>query len=164
MNGEQESSPLDKRVAEVDKMLEDYEKSLGLPLTTNLTIENEATRLLSVGQTEIRRMTGLECAESATILFNFAFSLQRATNREQGRINWAERSIMKMIAPRIKMQSAATFEERKLLAIKENDLAEKLSQITNQAQLRADRIAFLSTKVENLARSFGNLQQTKRGS
>jgi hypothetical protein len=49
-----------------------------------------------------------------------------------------------------------------LLAIRNDDAALKVDGLRIKAQLRIDRISYMATRVENVAKALLDLQQTKR--
>ncbi len=150
-------------LAHLDKILNEYEQSLGLPAGVNQQTANEATRLLSIDHKEISRMSAIECGEAAVTLLFFSAHLQRAVNKEMARARWADESVKRIIASKLAKQKGYGFEERRLTAVKESDMAMKLEQIRVNALIRQDRIGFLAAKVETLAKALDGLRQAKRG-
>lgn len=157
MNGNDESAK--QQVERVDKALDEYERSQGLP---KLVPHNEAETYLNMSRGEMHKMYPDDCGEAAVILAQYAFHIQRACNEELARMNWAEDMIKKTIAYEISQYKAASYEERKIQAVNGNDFTSKLDKIRIWAKARYDRIAYLSSKIEFLAQTFRDLQQTKR--
>lgn len=165
MSGESESPPLtvEDRVKKLDAVLDEYEtQACGLRHNSPVKLKNEAMNLLEIEPEELRRMTAEECGEAAVILNSFAFHLQRAVNREMGRAKWADASVKKAITHSLGQQRGQSFEERRLLAIANDEAAAKLDQIGVQAQLRIERLSYLAAKAESVAKSFMGLQSTRR--
>lgn len=154
-NAESASQQLDK----INKALAEYERSKGVPA---ITPHNEAEQYLNMPHTELRKMTPEQCGEAAVVLAQYGFHLQRAFNEEVARMNWAEDVAKRTIAGDVKQYQAPSFEERKMLAIRGNEYASKLDQIRSWAKARSERLSYLSSKVEFLARTMLELQQTRR--
>lgn len=160
--GPNESSA-EARLSQVTDSLDGYAENLGLPKTLAGTVENEVGRLLDMAPEVLWKLSGTECGEAAFLLTRFAMHLQNAVNREQARVRWSEESVKKIIAPTVGQQKGYSYEERKMAAIRENDAATKIESLRVKAQLRIDRISYLSAKVESLAKALISLQQSKRG-
>lgn len=160
--GEPESSA-DARLSQLDKILDEYEAGLGLPGMGFPEVEQEAQRLLTLSPAVLVKMTAVQCGEAAYCLRQFGFHLQRATNREQGRVSWAEESIKKAIAKSINQYKGVSFDERKMQAVRDNDAASKLDSIRVHAKLRLERVSHLAIRVSEMAKSLESLQFSKKG-
>jgi hypothetical protein len=162
MSGENvlpEKSQAQINLEKVDKALVEYEKGCGIPDTK---FHNEAEQYLSMTHNQLQKLTAEQCGEAAIVLAQFGFHLQRNYNTEMARVTWADESCKSTVAPALNQYKAPSFEERKLLAIRDNDYATKIDAIRRWAKVRAERLAYLSGKVEFLARALLDLQQTKR--
>lgn len=148
----------------LDRILDEYERSVGLPDALGFVeIEDEARKYLTMTPSLLRKLTAQECGEGAYALLQFSWRLQQAINRENGRVRWARASVRKIIATKVRTMSGNSFEERKMLAVRSDDAASKLNDIKVKALLRVERISFLSNKASDLAHSLMALQSTKRG-
>lgn len=154
---------VDEKIIDLDKVLDDFEKSCGLPSVGHKDLETEAKRLLESPPEVTSKMSSEECGQAAITLQKFAFFLQKTVNRETSKVKWAEASILKTISGDILFQKGYGFEERKLAAIKNNDAATKLQSLKIKHELRAERILYLSSKIESLSKAFLELQKSKRG-
>lgn len=154
----------EERLEQLSNDLDDYARSLGFPGKLPAEVESEVARLLALTPGQLSRLSAIECSEGAFLLCRFATHLQNALNREQARLRWAEECIRKIIAPHLAQQKGYSFEERKLLAVRDNDAASNIDTLRVKAQLRIERVSYLSNKVENMARSLMALAQSKRGS
>jgi hypothetical protein len=158
-NGQQDS--VKQRQENLDAMLDEYETKCGLPAFT--VAEDEAQRVLTISPAQLKSMTAVECGEAAVTLKQFAFYLQRCSNREQGRVKWAEESIKRLIAPSVGNVRGYSLEERRPLAVLNDDVAKKFDELRVKADLRVTRLNYLASKVESMAMSLMSLQQSKRG-
>lgn len=159
MNGPEELENAASTLKRIDVALEEYEKGCGLP---KITMHSEAEQYLNMNHDDIQRLSAEYCGEAAVVLAQYGLHLQRHYNSELARITWAEDSIRRTITENINQVKGASFEERKMQATKQNEYAFKLDQIKTWAKCRADKLSYLSSKVEFLARTFLDLQQTKR--
>jgi hypothetical protein len=151
------------RLKEVDALLDDYERGLGLPTAFAKEIETEATALMNMPPAVLRKMSAVELGEAAFILRQFSFHLQRAVNRELSRVTWCEENIKAVIAKTVHTYRGVSFEERKLQAVRENDAAAKVDKLRVHAKLRVDRVSFLSAKAGDLSEMLKSLQFSKKG-
>lgn len=154
---------LSGRLEAVDKSLDDYEASLGLPGGCPREVEVEATRLLTLAPSSLRHLTAPDLGEAAYCLEQYGFFLQRAQNREQTRVRWAEENLRRLLATLLPSQKAYSLEERRALAIAGSDSARELEQIRVASQLRLERLQYQAQRVQGLARALLSLQQTRRG-
>lgn len=159
MNGPEELENATATLKRIDAALEEYEKGCGLP---KVQIHSEAEQYLNMNHDDINRLSAEYCGEAAIVLAQYSFHLQRCYNAELARMTWAEDSIKRTITENINQVKGASFEERKMQATKQNEYAFKLDQIRTWAKCRADKLSYLASKVEFLARTFLDLQQTKR--
>jgi hypothetical protein len=157
------SLSIQDQLKKMEEILDEYESKLGLPAFCPQAIEAEATRLLRLTPQEMSKLAPDEKGEASVTLKQFAFYIQKAFNKEQARVHWAEERVKKVIAPGLAQQKAYAFEERKLLAIQENDAAIILERIRVNAQARVDRLSFITHRIEALAMSLFNIQRGKYG-
>lgn len=159
MNGEGELLTAKQQLEKIDAALKQYEKTCGLP---DIVPHSEAEQYLNISHKELQRLSSEECGEAAVVLAQYSFHLQRCLNAEIARMTWAEDTVKHTITDQLKQQGGNSFEERKMASIKHNEFAYKVDQIRMWAKCRADKLAYLASKVEFLARTFLDLQQTKR--
>jgi hypothetical protein len=156
------SKGADERLAETDSGLDGFERGLGVPaLAGEDEVTVEARRLLGMAPSAVRKMGAVECGESAYVLGQFAFRLQQAQNREQGRVTWATEAVKRTIAPRVDKYSGYSFEERKLKAVRDDEAASKLDAIRVRAQMRLDRLSFMAARADGLVKTLLSLKNTK---
>ena len=166
MNGNEESptetAPLltaNQSMEKLDKALLDYETSCGLP---KITVNSEAEQYLNMNHGQLQKMSAELCGEAAVVLAQYGLHLQRCYNTELARMNWAAESCKRSVSIKINQYKGASYEERRMMAIMDNEYAFKLEKIRSYAQARSEKLSYISSKVEFLARTFLELQQTKR--
>ena len=151
----------EERLNQIDALLDDYEQSSGLPAYAPMAA-TEVHHLLELSPQELRGMSAEEVGEAAYTLESFSFHLQRALNREQARVRFAEETVRYLIGPRMRNITAYNWEERRLLAVRQDDAAQKAEKLRVNAQLRVERLSYLSPKVERMASALIQLQMSKR--
>lgn len=124
----------------------------------------EARRVLSLSPLLLKKLGPVELGEIAFVLSQYSHRLQQAVNREQSRITWATESVKKLVAKKVSAYTGYSYDERKSKAIADDDAAQKLESIRVQAQMRVDRVSFLSARASELAKTAMSLASTKRGS
>ena len=120
-----------EQVSEWDRVLDEYEKSIGISTyeTHNKFTEDELNSYFTMNRDAIEKLTPEDCAQIAMRLSQYALFVQRTLNREIARHNWAEESIKETIADEINNYKGYGYVEKSLQAIKHNDKASSLNKI-----------------------------------
>lgn len=151
-----------EELAEWDKVLDEYEKSIGLPIyNAEVLPETELNQYLTMSRDSLERLTIEDCAQIAYRLSQFSFHLQRTANREMARYNWADESIKETIADDINNYKGYGYIEKSSQAIKHNDKASSLNKIKKYAKQRSDRLMYLASSIKNLSDVIISVQKTK---
>jgi hypothetical protein len=150
------------QVQEWDKVLDEYEKSLGLGSYRPDTFsEEELNNYFQMNRNELEKTTPEMCGEISYRLAQFAFHIQRSINRELARLNWAEETIKETIADEINNYKGYGYIEKSLQAIKHNEKASALNKIKKYAKQRSDRLQYLANGIKNLSDIMLSIQKTK---
>jgi len=159
MNGKQDLR-VDERLQEVESMLEEYEKSLGI----DLQFQSDDTAPLNLQMSRLRKMSPEQCGEVAFSLSQKSLHLQHEINKHSQRINWAKTNIEMMIAGHIDSYGGkyTPYENRRMLAIKDNEYTSKLYQIIVKSQQVIDRLSYIPNKIAYMSKTLLELQTTKR--
>lgn len=145
-----------------DKILDEYENSIGLSeYSTNIINNEEINKYTSMTRDEIEKLNPEDCAQISYRLSQFAFYLQRSLNRELARYNWAEESIKEVIADEINNYKGYGYIEKSLQAIKHNEKASGLNSIKKYAKQRSDRLQYLANNLKNLSDVMLSIQKSK---
>jgi len=151
-----------EQVDEWDKVLDDYESSLGLGRYSNNNFdETELNNYFSMNRDSIEKLTPEDCAQISYRLAQYSLFLQRTLNREIARHNWAEETIKETIADEINNYKGYGFVEKSLQAIKHNEKALSLNKIKKYAKQRIDRLSYISNGIKNLSDIILSVQKTK---
>lgn len=152
-----------EQVDQWDKVLDEYESSIGLGKYSEVHsfTEGELNQYFTMSRDMIEKLTPEDCAQISYRLAQYAFFLQRTLNREIARHNWAEETIKETIADEINNFKGYGFLEKSLQAIKHNDKATNLNKIKKYAQQRMDRLSYLANSVKNLSDIILSVQRTK---
>jgi len=152
-----------EQVAEWDRVLDEYEKSIGISTyeTHNKFTEDELNSYFTMNRDAIEKLTPEDCAQIAMRLSQYALFVQRTLNREIARHNWAEESIKETIADEINNYKGYGYVEKSLQAIKHNDKASSLNKIKKYAKQRMDRMSYIANNIKNLSDILLAVQKTK---
>jgi hypothetical protein len=163
MSGRQQLQTTKEQVDQWDKVLDEYEQSVGLGKYNNINgfTEAELSSYLSMNRDSIEKLTPEDCAQIAYRLAQYSFFLQRTINRETARFNWSEETIKETIADELNNYKGYGFLEKSLQAIKHNEKASALNKIKKYAQQRMDRLNYLASSVKNLSDIMLSVQKTK---
>lgn len=145
-----------------DKVLDDYEKGVGLPtyLADGIS-ETELQEYLTMNRNVIEKLSPEDCAQISMRLGQFAFHIQRTLNREIARHNWAEETIKETIAFDINNYKGYGYAEKSYQAISGNDKAQALNKIKKYAKQRMDRLGYLANNLKNLSDILLSIQRNK---
>ena len=151
-----------ERVDEWDRVLDEYESSIGLnTYASNTFVEEELNSYLIMTRDQVEKLTPEDCAQISYRLGQFCFHMQRSLNREIARYSWAEETIKEVIADDINNYKGYGYVEKSAQAIKHNDRAQSLNKIKKYAKQRSDRLTYLSSSIKNLSDILLSIQKTK---
>lgn len=150
------------QVNEWDKILDEYEKGLGLGIYTPDSFSEEELNLyFKMSRDELEKTTPEICGEISYRLAQFSFHIQRSINRELARLNWADESIKETIADEINNYKGYGYIEKSIQAIKHNDKATSLNKIKKYAKQRSDRLQYLANSIKHLSDIMLSIQKSK---
>lgn len=146
-----------------DKILDEYENSIGLPTLSVSQIETskELDQYLTMSRDIIERLTPEDCAQISYRLGQMSFHIQRTLNREIARHNWAEDSAKMVIADELNNYKGYGYIEKFYQAVKNNDKANSLYKIQKYAKQRMDRLSYLANNLKNLSDILLSIQRNK---
>lgn len=145
-----------------DKILDEYESGIGLPLYNNIVVStDELNTYLTMDRSSLEKLSPEDCAQISYRLGQFGFHVQRSLNRENARLNWAEETIKEVIADEINNYKGYGYVEKSYQAIKHNDKAQALNKIKKYAKQRSDRLTYIASSIKNLSDILLSIQKTK---
>jgi hypothetical protein len=151
-----------EQVEHWDKVLDDYEHGIGIPMYSSESFsETELQEYLTMNRDAIEKLAPEDCAQISMRLGQFAFHIQRTLNREIARHNWAEETIKETIAFEINSYKGYGYLEKSIQAIKDNEKANALNKIKKYAKQRMDRLGFLANNIKNISDILLSIQRTK---
>ena len=151
-----------ERLSILDKTLQDYESSLGLPPVTSPGTEKELNKYLTMNRNEIESLLPQEFAEISLKLNQYAFYIQRLYNQETAKLEWAQANLNKAIATHYTNYNNIYNHDVKVAAIiKEDQYAFSLYEVVTYATQRCTRLNFLANNLTNLSKVFYSNQQAK---
>lgn len=154
---------VEQRIADIDAILDEYEQKIGLPkYDENHPGNSEIKSYLSFTRQQIENLSPQDAGSISYMLSQYALFLQRAINRENSRIKWAESVIKEIISDRLDSYSGYGYAEKFGKAVKDNEYALKLSQIQRGAQQRADRLNFVANSINSLSNILLNIMRLKK--
>ena len=156
---ESKNNTVEDRLFVVEESLQKYEKTCGLPKEINLS-ENLIEKILN--EEDIVRLTPEQYGENALRISRYAFHMQRQCNKETSKIIWLKAQLRKALAPVLPQIKAYSWQERKILAIANNDVAQKLNQEITKIKVRLSRLSYLGSRLNEMAEKYVELQRTAR--
>jgi len=150
----------EEREAEIERVLAEYKKSLGIVLHGNA----EAERFLNLSITDLRHMDAEQCAEVAVTLSQLSLYIQNEYNKHQRKLQWADDNIKSLAAPHLEQYGNQWVPHDVKLRrfIRDNSAARKLQEIKVEAQLRIDALSYIPHRIDALSKTLLELTQSKR--
>ena len=151
---------LDEKWEQVEEALKRFESSVGLGNMRG----TEVSKWTNITHLELVKLTPEECAEGAYLLCQEATFIQYQINSLQSKIDWCNRKINTIIAPIIKNQITRYMENdlKRAYAVKQDDVAERLQQIVNEASSYHSRLSYIPNSLRSQADKLTKYQDIKR--
>lgn len=143
----------------LNQRLDRWEAAQGFP---PLEPPGDLSVLLAPTRESLRGMSAEECGEAALLLAQLGFHLQRLANRERTTAQMTRERLAREVVPRTASLSYKSPEEKWHLALSQDEGLRELEQVRCQALAQLGRIEFLASRVEQMAKLYDSLQQTKR--
>ena len=137
-----------------DKVLDDFEKKLGLPKNIVPGSEEELQGYLTMDRTEIEAYSSDELRSISIRLAQYSIYIQRVVNRCKAIFAWSSSEFYKITANDMLQFNGDKFlpKETKLaLVAKKNLSARELEDINLYAQQTIDRLNELASGIKNLS-------------
>jgi len=159
MSGEQNSAK--DRLAAVDKVLDEYESSIGLPDSQAPATAGEINGYLTMNRDHIEKLSGEDCAQIELRLRQYIFYLRRMRNREVARAGWSTRILNDVACADPNYDKYKKHEVNVALVCRENSYAQKLAAILRYAEQRASRLYGMADDLKFMAGTLENNRRAK---
>jgi hypothetical protein len=147
----------DKLLA-LEKILDEYDKKLGIKLTAN----EEVVEYMDMGIEELRKLSPESCGEAAFVLAKEATFIQKEINKHKTRLTWANFHIDRTIADKLgQYDNSMSWNQKRTLAIRGNDYANKLHILSARAQYCIDRLSYFPGQLKFMAETLIEYQKSK---
>jgi hypothetical protein len=143
-------------------LLDEYERSIGLPTNTPPGEENELQQYLNMTRNQIEALDAGTAVGISYRLSQFAFYFQRAINREKANKTWAENELKYIICKDLLQYDSYTPNKTELVC-RENSAARELRSIGIYAQQRIERLEEISAGLRSLSFSISNVAKNRMG-
>lgn len=144
------------------QLLDDYEKTIGLPANRPPGDENELQSYLSMTRTMVESLDAHSAAAVAVRLSQFSLYFQRAINRERSNKTWANEQLTFIVCKDILQYDKYTPNKIELIC-RENKAADELRRIAIYAQQRIERLEELAAGLRNISYVLGLVCKAKLG-
>jgi hypothetical protein len=145
---------------EVTAVLDKYTGQHGLNIRGN----NLSEKYMNLTTNDMQHMGPEELGEAAYVLSNYALYLQKEVNHQQAIVVWCKDNLDYILADKADQYGGqfCPHAERKLLAIKDSEIARELYKVQMHAKMRVETLSFMPSRIEALSKKLEELQQTKR--
>ena len=155
----EEQNIADKRLEEVNTIINDYVKKLGVNIQAS---SDDISHYFSMTSDQIRAITAEECDIAVILLNQKSTQLQVELNHHNRIKNWAEENINAFISNKLSHYQFVKYEAKRIAAIQQNEYTNKLHMISRTAQSYLDALEYLPMSIKNHADFFLTLSKTKR--
>lgn len=154
MTGEKEL-PAKERLAAYEKVLDEFVSKTGLQ-TVLYSADIEA--LLNLDDETIRSMNAEDCAIAASLTARYVINLAKELNRQQVRLNWANRQLDMLVAKEANNygDKYTKYDQKRNMVIAGDSAAQQLWNIINYAE---GRVTELNNQTINVSRYASTLEK-----
>lgn len=156
-----EATDIKSKVNVVENYLEDFNKKNGFVIT--FCDQDKACRILSMGFSEIRGLSYEDCIDYSILLANYSLYIQKIINRESSLVYFLEESIKKTISNIINQQKAYSYEERYILAVRQDEAAKNFMKEKVHRAMKVSELQFISTRIHNVSELLKKKAEMFRG-
>ena len=163
MSGKSKSA--EDRLKDFEKVLNQYTDTLGF---STIRYNTDIDEILELTREQLRGMSTDDCGEASFLLAQYAVFIQKERNRQNVRIDWAERELSNIIvseasnyfdSDRIKYTK---YDFVKSTVIAGNGAAKVLENIIKHAKGRSIELDQIASNINVMSKCLIELQQTKR--
>jgi len=161
MDGEEESLNLaTKTFNKLNQKSDQFDNLIGFPAHPS-TIKT--CDYLSITREFVKKLSPEDCVEIATELASYGIYIQRTLSKHLSHLHWIESKINLAIASQLNnFQGYYSFEQRKTMAILDNEYARQLEELRINTQVKVDMLSQIPYQINQLVRTLIEIQNTKK--
>lgn len=149
-------------IQECDTLLNNLDTKIGLPdINIFSSQSDELKTYLTMPITQLERLDSVQCGEISYRLSQYAFYIQKVTNRYKVYIKSLNFKINNIISPNISNYKSLSWEMAKAAAIRNDSAAYELSKKLNLCEQGLDSLDGMATKLKELSETLRSLQYAK---
>lgn len=128
----------------------------------NELFSDEVWGYIRMTRENVAKLSQQDCAEIGYILSEQAAELQLRANKINALIKWIDHQVNIIIAPHLgNYDKYKPYNERRILSVRDNDVAMKMQNQINELEQKKESIDFLSHRIENLAQYLKEVRRSK---
>lgn len=163
MNGNEQSEIVSQSWIQTQRnRLDEWDIKIGLPKFQPPAGKNDAIRLMENSSQDRQKMTPDECADAAVTLAQYGAYIARASQILESESSLLKDQIIRVLADSVPNQKAYSPEERRTLALCENDECYQMEADRIATVTKAKRLYFYAEKIDKVARAYENLSNTRK--
>lgn len=155
-------------MSNVKQQYEEYKIILAklddMTIMSKVPLNSEVDEVLGMKYSTLSKLVAEQCGEYAFLLSQYATYLQIQQNDARAKAEWAKGKVMEQVCPMLNNygDGYVKFEIKRQLAINEHENISLLDQIEKKARTVVHKLDFISGKINTMAQTLMELQQTKR--
>jgi len=142
--------------------LDSWEERVGLSKFEVPYVKDDAIKLLNLEVKERTKLTCEECADAVITLSQYSAYVSRASQRLEAEAFLLKEKFNQILGESIALQKAYSPDERKALAIKDNQFAQELDLQRVAAYTKAKRLYLYADRIDRVARAYEILSNVRR--
>ncbi len=160
MSGEPELK-VDEKIVELDKLLNDYSKSLGL---VAISKDKNIEEILSASHDELKTMDSETLGIWSFRLARYTAFIQKEINRHTAKQKWADHNIKVIVGKNHANygDKFVKYEHKREMVIGDNAYAQVLNKLLLQSTLHVEELNFLSTRIHTMSNILQDISKSKR--
>jgi len=155
-------------MSNIREQFDEYKKVLAkldeMTNMSNIPLNSEVNDIISMKYTVLSKLVAEQCGEYAFLLSQYATYLQSQQNDAKAKAKWAKDKIMEQVCPLLNNygDTYVKFEIKRQLAVNESESLLLLDAIEKKAETVVIKLDFIGSRINSMAQTLIELQQTKR--
>jgi hypothetical protein len=149
---------LKEKLSDVEKLLDEYEKKIGLPALKDC----DEIECLNWTLDDIKNKTSEQLYDQLFVLSSFSLNIQRVINHKTTRANWAASNLRIVFGAEAQSYPIYSYEGQKNAVIANNEYALRLHELVTNSQAVIDRLSYLPAKIDFMVKQIDSILRNRK--
>lgn len=142
--------------------MDNWEINIGLNKFEPPLIKEEAIKFINLDSQSRSKLSCEECAEAVVILAQYAAYVSRASQQQEAEAYLLKEKVQELIGENMATKKAYSPDERKALALAEDEKASEYDLLRIAAMTKAKRLYMYAERIDKLSRAYEVLSNSKK--